>query len=391
MKRPAILGGPVAFPDGLPLARPATPPLAEVVTLLQPSWDRGVLTNGPLVRQLEEAAASRLGVRNVVAVSSCTAGLMLVFQALGTRGSVVLPSFTFSASAHALMWNQLAPVFAECDESTFHIDVDDAAARVDQADASAVLATHVFGAPGPVGGLDKLGQAAGVPVVFDAAHAFGATLDGQPVGHGGVAEVFSLTPTKTLVAGEGGLVATADDDLAEALRWNRDYGHRGDYNTRVAGLNARMSEMHAATALAGLPRFDDTLAIRRSHAARYTETLADIPGIHPQTVGAGDESTYKDFTVSIDPEQFGTGRDELEGALRAEGVETRRYFYPPVHRQDAYRAFTADLPVTDRVAGRVLTLPLYATMPAGGPEQVAELIAAVHAHADQLTATSTPR
>src|SRR5206468_6515818 len=119
--RPALLGGPPAFPEGLPFARPAAPPLARVVSRLQPSYDRGVLTNGPLTRQLEEEAAARLGVAHVVAVASCTAGLVLALQALRPRDSVALPSFTFSASAHAVAWNRLRPVFVECSETTFQV------------------------------------------------------------------------------------------------------------------------------------------------------------------------------------------------------------------------------------------------------------------------------
>ncbi|HEX5615216.1 MAG TPA: aminotransferase class I/II-fold pyridoxal phosphate-dependent enzyme, partial [Acidimicrobiia bacterium] len=223
----AVLGAAPAFPDGVPFVRPPAPPLDAVVALLAPSYERGMLTNGPLVRELETRVAERLGVRHVVAVASCTTGLMLVLRVLDLRGPVVLPSFTFSASAHAVAWNGLAPRFVDCDAASFQVDLEHAAARLDG--AGAVLATHVFGAPCRPEAVEALAERHGIPVVFDAAHGFGATRAGRPLGGFGRAEVFSLTPTKPLVAGEGGLVATDDDDLAHAVRIGRDYANPGDY------------------------------------------------------------------------------------------------------------------------------------------------------------------
>ena len=244
MSLPAVAGGKPAFPDLLPFVRPTVPDLERVVARFAPSYERGMLTNGPLVREFEEQAATRLGVPHVVAVSSCTAGLMLVLRVLAPRGPVVVPSFTFSASAHAIAWNGLEPRFVECDPASFQVDPASVVSRLDG--AGAVLATHVFGAPCEVEALEGLAAGAGIPVFFDAAHAFGALRDGRAIGGFGAAEVFSLSPTKVVVAGEGGVVATRDGSLAEALRIGRDYGNPGDYDTQFVGLNARMSELHAA-------------------------------------------------------------------------------------------------------------------------------------------------
>src|SRR5262249_4526060 len=157
-----------------------------------------------LVRELEERVGDRLGVPHVVAVSSCTVGLMLAVQAMDPAGPVVVPSFTFAATVHAMAWNGLTIRFAECDPRGFHLDPGAAAELVEG--AGALVATHVFGAPAPVVRLEEIAAGADVPLVFDAAHGFGATRDGRPVGTFGDAEVFSLSPTKPLVAGEGGLV-----------------------------------------------------------------------------------------------------------------------------------------------------------------------------------------
>jgi dTDP-4-amino-4,6-dideoxygalactose transaminase len=384
MAFPAVLGGPPAFPDALPFFRPAKPPLERVTARLAPSYERGVLTNGPLVRQFEADAAERLGVPHVVAVASCTAGLMLVFQALSRPGTAaVMPSFTFSATGHAARWAGAVPRFAECDIATCQLDVADAARRLDG--ASLLVGTHVFGAPCTPEAVEELGRAHGVPVVFDAAHGFGATRDGRPLGTFGDAEVFSLSPTKPMTSGEGGLVAIRDDALAERIRLGVDYGNPGDYDTRFAGLNARMSELHAAVGLESLVELDDHLATRRRLAESYRKALAGIGGITPQEVDPRDESTYKDFTVIVDESVYGLDRDKVAAALEAEGVDTRPYFSPPVHRQQAYADLPAvDLPATDWVSDRVISLPLWRDMPPEAVETIADVLDRLGAHADEV-------
>ena len=384
---PALLGGPAAFAPGLPFVRPVRPPLERVMHRLEPSYKLGMLTNGPLVAELEVRMAERLGVEHVVAFSSCTSGLMLVVQALteDRPGPVVLPSFTFSASAHAVMWNGRTPRFVECVADSFQIDPAAAAAQLDG--ASAIMATHVFGAPCDVAAIEALGREHDIPVVFDAAHAIGAIASGTPIGSFGDAEVFSLTPTKPLVAGEGGLVATDDAALAERLRIARDYGNPGDYDTRFPGLNARMSEFHAAMALESLPLLDASLERRRCLAGLYRSRLADVPGIAFQTISPRDTSTFKDLTIRVDPERFGLSRDGLALMLLADGVDTRKYFDPPVHRQRAYRDLEyRPLPVSDEVASSVLSLPVYPDLTDEQVERVAELIRTAHERSVELDA-----
>jgi dTDP-4-amino-4,6-dideoxygalactose transaminase len=363
----------------VPIARPQLPDLQRVMARLRPSYDRGVLTNGPLVNELEERLAARLGTRHVVAVSSCTAGLMLSLRALELRGEAVLPSFTFSATAHAATWAGLGIRFSECQLATFQIDPADAERRLDG--AAVLIATHVFGAPAPVEELQAVAARAGVPLVFDAAHAMGALHDGRPVGGFGDVEVFSLSPTKTLVAGEGGIVATDGDDIARAVRLGRDYGNPGDYDTQLVGLNARLSELHAALALESLAMLDENLARRRAIAERYRAGLAAVRGIAAQTVPSQDESAYKDFTVAVDAAGFGRTRDELARALIAVGCDTRPYFSPPVHRQTAYAHLPpVALPTTDMAAAQALSLPMFPGLAAADVDRV---IAAVASFARQ--------
>jgi dTDP-4-amino-4,6-dideoxygalactose transaminase len=361
---PAILGGRPLFPDGLPLARPTVADPETVAAAAREILASGMLTNGPFVRRLEQQAAEYLGVRHCVAVSCCTAGLMLVLRTSSLSGDVVLPSFTFSASAHAVAWNGLRPVFADIRPDDLLLDPA-AVARATGLRASAILATHTYGTPCDVDGLGEVARAAGIRLFFDAAHAFGSRRGPAMVGGFGDAEVFSLSPTKVLIAGEGGIIATNDDVLAERCRIGRDYGNPGDYDTRFVGLNARMSELHAATALASFADLEARIERRNELAARYRQALADLPGICFLEVAEGDRSTYKDLTILIEADEFGMDADRAAEALAAEGVQTKRYYAPPVHRQRAYRSLApgnGSLPVTDWAAARVLTLPLWTGM-----------------------------
>lgn len=379
---PAVLGGPQFFPGGLPLARPFLPDTRAVASRIQSILESGQLTNGRTVAELEERVAAELGVAHVVGVSSCTSGLMLVLQALGATGRVVMPSFTFAASAHAVVWAGGSPDFAEVDPRSCTLDPDDAARLLDG--ASAMTATHVYGTPCAVESLQALADDAGIPLVYDAAHALGSKRKGVPVGRFGAAEVFSLSPTKVVVGGEGGLVATADASLAEACRLGRDYGNGGDYDCLFPGLNARMSELHAAVALASLEGLEGRVAHRGALAERFRAETAGVPGLALALVDEADTSTYKDLTVIVDADRFGMAAPQLAEALRAEGIDSRRYYYPPIHRQKAYAgrwAARRELPVTDDLSERVLTLPLWSQMTATQSEAIASAVVGIHTHA----------
>jgi len=205
------------------------------------------------------------------------------------------------------------------------------------------------------------------------------------VGSFGDVEVFSLSPTKLVVAGEGGVVTTNRADIAEAIRVGRDYGNPGDYNMRFVGLNARMSELHAAVALASLEQLDEHLQVRQELAQAYRDALSAVPGIGIQHVAEGDRSTYKDFTITVDADEFGLHRDVVRRGLSAEGIDTRCYFSPPVHRTQAYASGPpADLPVTDLVADRVLSLPMFAALPLDAVAKVADALDALSQHAEEV-------
>jgi dTDP-4-amino-4,6-dideoxygalactose transaminase len=377
---PAILGGTPVFGDGLPFARPTLEDQARVERLISESLRSGQLTDGALSRELEETAAERFGVDHCVAVSSCTTGLLFVLQALGIDGAVGLPSFTFAATAHAIRWNGLEPRFFDCDASTWCLTPDSVDAPV-----SALVAVHVSGVPCDVGGLEQLASQLGVPLVFDAAHGAGALAsidgEGRPLGRYGVAEVFSLTPTKVLSGVEGGLVTTGDAGLAEQIRLARNYGNPGDYDTRFPGLNGRLSELHAAVALVALDHLEERVEHRNRVSERYRKLLGEVPGVRFQDVRPGDRSSYKDFTILID-DDFGCPRDQVVRALGDEGIATRQYYSPPVHLHRAYADLPPRvLPVTEALGERVISLPIWSHLPLADVDRVAGALARIQQHA----------
>jgi len=384
---PAVLGGDPAFPTGLPLVRPTIGDTGRLAHRLESILQSGILTNGAVVRELEEAVAQRLGVPYVLAVSNCTSGLMLMLQALGAQGRVVLPSFTFAASAHAVVWAGGTPVWAEIDPERLTADPSDVRSVIDG--AVAMTATHVYGAPCQVDELQAVADEAGVPLVYDSAHALGSTRNGVPVGRFGTAEVFSLSPTKVTVAGEGGLVATSDPGLAEAIRIGRDYGNPGSYDCQFAGLNARMSELHAAVALHSLQGLDERIDYRNELVRLFKENVDGLDGISFQRVDPDDVSTYKDLTLIVEPDQFGLDIPQLTAALNAEGIDSRRYYSPAIHQQKAYAHLQRerDLPITERIADRVITLPLWSHMSADDVASIASAVCRIAATAGQVRDT----
>ncbi len=387
---PALLGGTPVFDPPIPITRPLLPAFDTVAGGVREMLASGMVTKGRWLRQFEDALAAHLGVRHAVAVSSCTTGLMLTYQALGLTGEVIVPSFTFMATVSALVWNGLRPVFVDVDPATTNIDPA-AAARAITPRTSAIVAVHNFGAPADIAALEALAARHGLPLLFDAAHGFGARYAGQPVGAQGAAQVFSLSPTKLLIAGEGGVVATNDDALAAAVRVGREYGNAGDYDSRFAGINARLPEFNACLGLHSLALLEDAAQHRGRVADLFRRELGRLPGISFQTVRPQDRSSYKDFAITVDPDACGLTRDTLALALAADGVDTRKYYDPPCHRHTAYRQFAPPegaLPGTNLLAARSLSLPIWSHMSAAVAQDICAALARIQQHAGAVSAAA---
>jgi len=344
----------------IPITRPTLEKFSAYEPMFKKSIEGGMLTMNETMREFEKKTAHYLGVKHCVAVSTCTAGLMLVMRGLALRGEVIMPSFTFSASGLPVVWNNLKPVFVDIDPDTFTVDTA-AIEKLITPKTSAIFVTHVFGVPADTKKLESIARKHGLKLIFDAAHAFGSSRGKTKVGNFGDAEVFSCSPTKVLTTGEGGIVATNDDALAEYVRRGRNYGDDGHSPVPFAGLSARMSEFHAAIGLVSLGGLKKNLKRRIASAEYFKKQMLKIePRLKFQKIPQDVQTTYKDLSLYIDPELHGYSRDDLQEYFATQGIMARKYFYPALHKHATYAyAKKPKVPITDLVAVRVLSLPLY--------------------------------
>jgi dTDP-4-amino-4,6-dideoxygalactose transaminase len=367
----------------VPFMRPDLPEYAEVAGAITAAFSAGMLTKGDQLRGFESDASAMIGTSEAVGVSSCTSGLMLVLGALRRlatvakscaaaggcagaasagdhRDEVIVPSFIFLAAPASILWAGYRPVFVEVNPETFTIDPHAVRAALSPRTA-AVLGCHTFGCPCDVEELASITTAAGVPLIIDAAHGFGASRRGRPVGAGALAQVFSLSPTKLVVAGEGGLVATSCSCLADLIRIGREYGNDGRYGCDAAGLNGRLPEVSAIIGRASLGRLPEVAEKRREASRAYVDALEGVPGVGFQSIPADCQSSWKDFCISINEREAKLTRNDLMGALAARGIDTRAYYSPACHQMRAFAEYFGDRPplsITDRLAASLLALPM---------------------------------
>jgi dTDP-4-amino-4,6-dideoxygalactose transaminase len=386
--KPAVLGNAPVFSSKLNIVRPRLPAFEEMKDEMAEIFSSGMVTKGRHVTAFEQAIADHLGVKNAVAVSSCTLGLMLTYKGLGLTGDVVVPSFTFMATASSLVWAGLRPVFADVKFSTTNLDPAAAEAAITP-QTTAIVAVHNFGNPAEIDELKAIADRRGLKLIFDAAHGFGAWYRSQPVGSQGDAQVYSLSPTKLLIAGEGGIVATNDNALADRIRMGREYGNDGKYDSAFAGLNARMPELSALMGRHSLRNLDQAARQRNHTADLYRQELGSLPGIAFQEIAHGNRSSYREYSIMIDSSSFGLNRDQLATALTAENVDTRKYYHPPVHRQTAYQEFAprdGELVNTDLLASRSLSLPMWSEMSDETALNICRALRRISECADEITA-----
>lgn len=383
---PALLGNNPTFKEKIPLTKPVLPDFEVLAEGLRPIFETGILTKGHHVGRLEEMVAAELGVRHVIAVSSCTAGLMLVYRALNLSGEVIVPSFTFMATVSAMVWANVRPVFVDVDPHTGTLDVRGVEAAITR-ETSAIVAVHNFGNPADIQELEALAGRTGLRLIFDAAHGAGSRYQGKALGAQGDAQVFSLSPSKLVVAGEGGIIATNDRLVADTVRIGREYGNCGNYDSTFVGLNARMPEFNALLATESLQGLEAAVQNRNEAANAYENGLKHLPGIGFQRVRAENRSSYNMFSITVNDQEFGLTRDELRAVLAAENVDTRSYYDPPVHRQSAYKHFVTpdvELPNTDLLSVTSVCLPISSNVPMSVVDGVCQAIDLAHKFAPEI-------
>ena len=366
------------FPRGIPFAKPWIPDPDAVGTKIIATLHGQQLTNGPEVRAFEEAAAELLGVGHVVAVSSATAGMMLAWRALLPHpGRIAMPSFGFAATAHAATWTESTIEFCEIDPDRLTLDPDDVLLRNKDVPIGAVCATHIYGGACNVFELGTVCSNLRAPLLYDGAHALGAQYAGRSVAAFGGATVFSLSPTKVVTAAEGGLVATESADVADCVRIGRNYADAGKLDFRFVGLSARMSELHAIVGAHCLQYLEEAIKRRGELVAIFGHAIQDVPGIAFPEVPPESRTTHKDLAIILDPILSGIDAADLQTALAADGIPSRRYFYPPIHLQPNYYRARRVLPITEAMSTRVLCLPLYTEMDGTDMKFIARVVGAI--------------
>ncbi|RZA18260.1 MAG: aminotransferase class I/II-fold pyridoxal phosphate-dependent enzyme [Lysobacteraceae bacterium] len=356
----AINGAAPAYAGPLHVGRPNIGDRADFMRRVDGILDSQWLTNnGPMVQELEQRIAARLGVRHCVAMCNGTIALEIAIRALGLEGEVIVPSWTFVATAHALSWQGITPVFADIDPHTHNLDPS-AVRRMITPRTSGIIGVHLWGRAAPVEALQSIADEHGLELMFDAAHAFNCSHRGRKIGGFGRCEVLSFHATKVFNTFEGGAVLTNDDELAEAMRLMRNFGFKGYDNVIHPGTNGKMPEINAAMGLVNLdalPGFVD--ANRRNHQA-YADAFAGIDGIGLVEYQAADDPNYQYVVAQVESD-FPASRDQLIAALQAENILARKYFWPGCHRMQPYRDLYPNagllLQNTDSVAAKTIVLP----------------------------------
>lgn len=355
----ACFGGRPAFDEPLHVGRPNIGNRQKFSTRVDDILDRKWLTNdGPYVIEFEKRLAEVTGVKHCIAMCNATIALEIAIRALELKGEVIVPSFTFVATAHVLQWQDITPVFCDIDPQTHTIDP----AKIDALitpQTTGILAVNLWGWHCDIAALEEIARRRGLKLLFDSAHALGCSYKDRMIGGFGDAEVFSFHATKFVNSLEGGAVVTNDDELARKIKLMRNFGFVAYDQVASIGTNGKMSEVSAAMGLTNLESIDDFIAINRRNHKKYAEELAGLKGVTVLSKRDQEKCNYQYFVLEIDADQTVVTRDELLKILYHENILARRYFYPGCHRMAPYNSqpSSTSLPETERISERVLSLP----------------------------------
>lgn len=384
----AIFGGTPAFPEKLHVGRPNIGNRQHFLDRVHAILDQHWLTNnGPYVQELERKVAEFLGVKHCIAICNGTVALELVARAEGLQGEVVVPSMTFIATAHALQWQEITPVFCDIDPATHNIDP----AKVERLitpRTTGILGVHLWGRACDVDALSEISHRHGLKLLFDASHAFGCSYQGKMIGGFGHAEVFSFHATKFFNTLEGGAIVTYDDRLAEKIRLMRNFGFAGLDNVIYIGTNGKMNEVSAAMGLTSLESLKEFIAINRCNYQAYRKELDNLSGVHLLSYDERERCNFQYIVLEIDEGETHLSRDILVEILHAENIRARRYFYPGCHRMEPYRSFFSNagllLPETEKLVEKVVVLPTGTAIGPTDVEKICQVIRWVVAHGPEI-------
>ena len=354
-----------AYAEGLHVGRPNIGDLESFFEMAHGIFQRRWFTNsGPLVNEFEEALCQYLGVKHCIPVCNATVGLSILAHELTSsackeRTEVIVPSFTFVATPHSLLWKNITPVFCDIDPQTHNLDPEQVVSLIGP-QTKAILGVHCWGRPCCIDELQSIAEHHGIPLYFDSAHAFGCSHQNRMLGNFGRAEVFSFHATKFFNTFEGGAIATNDDQLARRLRLTINFGFSGVDSVETLGINAKMNEISSAMGLSSLPSVSQFIQQNYENYLTYRETFQLIPGLTVEEYPESESMNYQYIVVQVFEEESGFSRDELYEFLKSKNVFARRYFYPPCHKMEPYRSQRKEhgrLPHTESLSERILCFP----------------------------------
>ena len=384
--RPAVLGGHPASESKLEIVRPKFPEIGSFVEEFAEALASGAVTNGgPHVRKFEQQLTEYLGVAGVITCNNGESALLLALAAAGVAGGeVIVPSYTFAGTPHAVHWAGANVVFADIDESLC-IDPVDVEAKI-TANTKAVLAVDVYGIPCDYEALDKIGQDHSISVLYDSAPAFGTRVNGIPIGGAGLAQQFSFHATKPIATMEGGCIASNDEEFLRNVADMRNFGQSDGADCRLPGINAKMTEVTALIGLQQLVSFDEAIDNRNEIADFYLRSLSTVTGLSFALVPDDVRPSWAMFPLIVDSHAFGMDRNQLATAMEHENINLRKYFEMPCHQMQAYLShIEISLPNTERVASEVIALPIYNDMSIDEAARIVLAIERIHEHAEEVS------
>lgn len=373
-------GAPSLSSDRRPtfVTQPYLPPLEDFLPYLEEMWRNRILTNGgPFHQKLETELAAHLGVPHISLFANATIALITALQALEIKGEVITTPYSFVATAHALIWNGIKPVFVDIEPDTFNLDPRKIAAAITP-NTTAIMPVHCYGRPCDVDHIRDIADKHHLRVIYDAAHAFGVQLNGESLLRHGDLSVLSFHATKVFHTFEGGAIISPDAATKLRIDQLKNFGFVDETTVVAAGINGKMSEVSAAMGLLQLRHVEDVLKGRQLVEERYRSCLAGVNGLVIPGVDANATRNHSYFPILITPD-YQLSRDALYERLRQHGIFTRRYFYPLISRFPMYEHLPSsapgNLPVAERIAAQVLCLPIYPGLAIDEVDRISHIIA----------------
>jgi dTDP-4-amino-4,6-dideoxygalactose transaminase len=343
---------------------PLMPPLEEFIPYLEQIWkSKWITNNGQFHQQLEKALCEHLGVKYLSLFTNGTLPLITALQAMDIKGEVITTPYSFVATTHSLWWNKIKPVFVDIDPNSFNVDPD----RIEEAitpETTAILAVHVYGNPCDTERIQKIADKYGLKVIYDAAHAFGVTVNGKSILEYGDMSTLSFHATKIYNTIEGGALVVKDEQTKKMIDYLKNFGFAGETEVVAPGINSKMDEIRAAYGLLNLMQVDNAIAERKLIAESYEEKLKGVDGIN--TFKFDDNAVhynYAYYPILVDAAKYGMTRDELYFKLREHNIFGRRYFYPLISQFPLYRGLPSskseNLIIAEEISAKVICLPIF--------------------------------